>query len=169
MMNDEMKLHHERMQALVTFTASSFQTSYPSPFGGAVYTAEGRLLAQAYDSVIRECDPTCHGEVNAIRQASKVQGSRWLAGCTLYSTCEPCAMCTAATIWAGIDQIVFGAYTNEDATRFWPQEMDLRAQDLIGHMVQRPQIAVIEGVEREACKTLFAQWESVMQKLGIEI
>ncbi|KZL00016.1 tRNA-specific adenosine deaminase [Pseudovibrio sp. Ad5] len=168
-MNDEMKLHHERMLALVAFTASSFQTLHPSPFGGAIYTADGRLLAQAYDSVIRECDPTCHGEVNAIRQASKILGSRWLAGCTMYSTCEPCAMCTAATIWAGIDQVVFGAFTNEDATHFWPQEMDLRTKDLTGHMVQRPQITVIEGVEREACKLLFTQCASAMKRLGIEI
>lgn len=169
MISEEMKLHHERMKALVAFTASSFQTPHPSPFGGAIYTADGTLLAQAYDSVIRECDPTCHGEVNAIRLASKLQGSRWLEGCTLYSTCEPCAMCSAATIWSGIGTIVFGAFTNEDANHFWPQQMDLRPRDLTEHMVLRPPINVIEGVEREACKELFIQCEQAMQKLGIKI
>ena len=168
-MNQEADLHKARMQALVKYTATSFKTPHPSPFGCAVYSAEGELLAQAYDTVIRECDPTCHGEVNAIRLASKLQKTRSFAGGVLYSTCEPCAMCMAATVWAGFETLVFGAYTNEDATKFWPQEMDLRASDIAEHMVLRQKMKIFEGVEREACQQLFTNCASTFQRLGITI
>ncbi len=168
-MDDELSLHAKRMQELVAFTATSLETPYPSPFGGALYSASGELLAQAYDTVIKECDPTCHGEVNAIRLASKLHNTRWFAGSTLYSTCEPCAMCMAAAVWAGVDTLVFGAYTNEDATSFWPQEMSLRASDIAQSMVQRPQVKIFEGVERVACQKLFADYASALRRLDIRI
>ncbi|SFU01775.1 tRNA(Arg) A34 adenosine deaminase TadA [Pseudovibrio denitrificans] len=169
MTESELELHHQRMRELITFTATSLETPYPSPFGCAVYSAEGELLAQAYDSVIKECDPTCHGEINAIRLASEASKARSFPGGILYSTCEPCAMCMAATIWAGFDTLVFGAYTNEDATNFWPQEMSLRAKDLAASMVQRPEIAIFEGVERQACQQLFTDYGRALKRLGIRI
>lgn len=64
--------HVERMRALVEFTATSLETPHPSPFGSSIYDAKsGQLLAQAYDTVMRECDPTNHAEVNAIRLATR--------------------------------------------------------------------------------------------------
>ncbi len=169
MSNTQLALHHQRMKSLIAYTATSMETPHPSPFGGAVYSAEGELLAQAYDSVIKECDPTCHGEINAIRQASKTHKTRSFAGGILYSTCEPCAMCMAATVWAGFGTLVFGAYTNEDATHFWPQEMDLRAREIAEHMVERPKIKIYEGVEREACQHLFTKCAAAHKRLGIVI
>ncbi|SDR18766.1 nucleoside deaminase [Pseudovibrio sp. Tun.PSC04-5.I4] len=163
----DLELHHQRMQNLIAFTATSFNTPFPSPFGCSIYSAEGELLAQAYDTVIKECDPTCHGEVNAIRLASKAYKCRSFDGGILYSTCEPCAMCMAATIWAGFDTLVFGAFTNEDANAYWPQTMDLRARDIAVHTQLKPPCKIIEGVEREACCHLFEDWQKTAEKLGI--
>jgi tRNA(Arg) A34 adenosine deaminase TadA len=54
-------------------------------------------------------DPTWHGEMEAIRKACKKLGSFKLVGCTLYTSAEPCPMCAAASYWAGIDKIFYGA------------------------------------------------------------
>jgi len=54
-------------------------------------------------------DPTAHGEVNAVRAAAKALGTFSLAGCQLYTSCEPCPMCLAAAYWARIDAIYYGA------------------------------------------------------------
>src|SRR4051812_13423533 len=79
-----------------------------SPFG-AVIVREGRVVVAAHNTVWRDLDPTAHAEVNALRAAAAALQSIELAGCTLYSTCEPCPMCLAASHWAKVDRVVFGA------------------------------------------------------------
>jgi len=78
------------------------------PFG-AVIVREGRIVGEGVNTVTVALDPTAHGEVNAIRAACKALGTFSLAGCTLYTSCEPCPMCLAAAYWARIDAIYYGA------------------------------------------------------------
>ena len=78
--------HHERMKMLVEYTSSSLETKFPSPFGSAIYDSQtGLLLSQAYDTVMRECDPTNHAEINAICQATQKLQRLSLSGCILYT------------------------------------------------------------------------------------
>jgi len=53
-------------------------------------------------------DPTAHAEVNAIRKASKKLGTFDLAGCEIYTSCEPCPMCLGAVYWAHLDKMFYG-------------------------------------------------------------
>jgi tRNA(Arg) A34 adenosine deaminase TadA len=76
----------------------------------------GQIVAEAANSVTVTNDPTAHAEVNAIRAAAKALGAFTLAGCQLYSSCEPCPMCLAAAHWARMDAIYFGA-SAADAAR----------------------------------------------------
>jgi tRNA(Arg) A34 adenosine deaminase TadA len=85
------------------------------PFG-AVIVREGRIVAESVNTVTAAHDPTAHAEVNAIRAAAKALGSFTLAGCRLYSSCEPCPMCLAAAWWARLDAIYYGA-SAADAAR----------------------------------------------------
>jgi len=78
------------------------------PFG-AVISRDGVAIARGWNAVTSELDPTAHAEVVAIRRACATLGSFKLDGCTLYASCEPCPMCLAATYWARIDRVVFGA------------------------------------------------------------
>ena len=71
---------------------------------------------QALNSVAAENDPSSHAELRTVRLATKKLKSRSLAGYTMYSTCEPCPMCMANALWAGLDRVVFGA-TIKDANR----------------------------------------------------
>ena len=78
------------------------------PFG-AVIVSEGRIVAEGVNTVTTANDPTAHAEVNAIRAAAGALGAFSLAGCQLYTSCEPCPMCLAAAYWARIDGIYYGA------------------------------------------------------------
>ncbi len=81
---------------------------------GAVVVKDGKLVAKAFNSVYEEADHTKHAEINAISKAAQILKNRRLDGCILYSTCEPCMMCTGAALWAKINEIVF-SMSREDA------------------------------------------------------
>jgi len=75
---------------------------------GAVIVKDGEIISATHNNVLKDTDPTSHGEINAIREASKKLDSKDLAGCILYSTCEPCPMCFTAAWWANISRLVYG-------------------------------------------------------------
>jgi tRNA(adenine34) deaminase len=79
---------------------------------GAIIVAEGQVISRAYNQVERLKDPTAHAEMIAITAASNFLASKYLTGCILYVTLEPCAMCKGAIAEAQIGKVVFGAYDN---------------------------------------------------------
>ena len=83
------------------------------PFG-AVVVKDGKVIAEASNTVTVDNDPTAHAEVNAIRKACAALGTFDLSGCELYTSCEPCPMCLAACYWAHIDKVYYAA-DREDA------------------------------------------------------
>lgn len=85
------------------------------PFG-ALIVRDGQIVAEAVNTVTAAHDPTAHAEVNAIRAAAAALGVFSLAGCVLYTSCQPCPMCLAASWWARVDAIYYGA-SAEDAAR----------------------------------------------------
>jgi tRNA(adenine34) deaminase len=76
---------------------------------GAVLVREGEILARAGNRPIRDCDPTAHAEIVALREAARLLGNYRLAETTLYVTVEPCSMCAGAMIQARIRRLVYGA------------------------------------------------------------
>jgi tRNA(adenine34) deaminase len=76
---------------------------------GAVVVREGVIVARGQNRVLRNLDPTAHAEIVALREAAAVVGNYRLAGCTLYATLEPCAMCAGALIHARLDRLMFAA------------------------------------------------------------
>jgi tRNA(adenine34) deaminase len=76
---------------------------------GTVVLFDGRIIARGQNRVLRENDPTAHAEIVAMRAAAQAIGNYRLAGCTMVSTLEPCAMCAGAMIHARIDRLVFAA------------------------------------------------------------
>jgi len=77
------------------------------PFG-AVIVKEGKIIATGVNRVSANTDPTAHAEVNAIRKAAKKLGTFDLAGCDIYTSCEPCPMCLGAVYWAHLDKMFYG-------------------------------------------------------------
>ena len=106
------------MRELYRFTARTFETPRPVPFGALIVsTTSGERLVRATNAVMRESDPSSHAELRAVRLACKKLKSPNLAGYTMYSTCEPCPMCMANALWARLDRVVYGA-TIADASRY---------------------------------------------------
>jgi tRNA(Arg) A34 adenosine deaminase TadA len=126
-----------------------------SPFG-AVIVKDGAVVAAAHNTVWRDTNPTAHAEVNCLRAAAAALATIDLGGCTMYSTCEPCPMCLAATHWAKVDRVVFGA-TIVDATAAGFSELPVAAADLaaLGHSP----LKVESGLLREECAALFDEWK----------
>jgi len=83
------------------------------PFGAVVVLA-GETLAEGFNEVLLNQDPTAHAEIIAIRRACAAQENYSLAGATLFASCEPCPMCLAAIYWARIGRIYY-ANTRVDA------------------------------------------------------
>lgn len=77
------------------------------PFGAILADADGQVLLEAHNSVPARGDVTGHAETNLVREASTRFDTRTLAGCTLYSSAEPCAMCAGALYWSGIGRLVY--------------------------------------------------------------
>jgi len=103
------------------------------PFG-AVIVKDGKIIATGVNRVTSNVDPTAHAEVNAIRKASKKLGTYDLAGCEIYTSCEPCPMCLGAVYWAHLDKIYYGN-TKTDAKEigfddsFIYDEIDLKPEN----------------------------------------
>ena len=76
---------------------------------GAVVVKDDKIVSQAHNTSRKDTDSTAHAEVNAIRMAERAIGNMSLEGCTLYTSSEPCPMCTAAEIWASVKRVVYGA------------------------------------------------------------
>lgn len=76
---------------------------------GAVIVRGDAVLAESHNRTLERDDPTAHAEMVAIRTAARRVGDRWLTGCTLYVTLEPCAQCAGAIVLARMSRLVFGA------------------------------------------------------------
>lgn len=145
-------LDEERMRETFEFTARSLYTARPVPFGALIVnTRTGERLMRATNAVMRENDPSSHGETRTVRLACKKLKSPSLAGFTMYSTCEPCAMCMANALWARLDRVVYGA-TIEDAKRYVMQ-IHIPAKEVARRSDMK---CVVDGpVLRDLCNTLF--------------
>jgi tRNA(adenine34) deaminase len=118
------------------------------PVGAAIARGDV-LVAVAGNRTIRDQDPTAHAELLAIRAAASAVGSWRLAGCTLYVTLEPCAMCAGAIVLARLDRVVFGAW--DDKAGMAGSVGDLLRHPRLNH---RPQ--VLAGVSADECGALLS-------------
>jgi tRNA(Arg) A34 adenosine deaminase TadA len=111
--NDQAMEHRELIELAIALSQKGVDAADGGPFG-AVVAREGEVISEGWNHVLSGHDPTAHAEIVAIRAAARTLGSFSLAGCVLYSSCEPCPMCLGATYWARIDHIYY-ANTRADA------------------------------------------------------
>ena len=128
------------------------QTPGASPIG-CVIVLDGRVVAEGHNEVGLRHDPTAHAEMVAIRRAGEALQREELRGATLYSTLQPCGMCTMASIWSRIDRIVYGA-GRDDVHRMYFEDRHLDTMNFIRD-AYREDLPVVEGVMRAECAALY--------------
>ena len=106
-------MNQEFLRKTVHLATKNIGSSGAGPFA-ALIVKNDRIVGQGRNLVTSTNDPTAHAEIVAIREACRHLGTFSLAGCTIYSSCEPCPMCLAAIYWARIDEIYYAA-TRDDA------------------------------------------------------
>jgi tRNA(adenine34) deaminase len=114
---------------------------------GCVIVKDNQLLAKCHNEVEARKDVRAHAEMLALEEACKALDSKYLQGCTLYVTLEPCPMCTTALMWSKIDTIVFGAMDSKAGacgTQF----------NLAQHATLNHHIAIIQGIRDQECESL---------------
>jgi len=105
----------EFMLQAIRLATENVTTGNGGPFG-AVVVKDGKVIATGANQVTTTNDPTAHAEVIALRNACQALGTFKLDGCELYTSCEPCPMCLAATYWARCAAIYYGC-SAEDAAK----------------------------------------------------
>jgi len=128
------------------------QQNPDSPIG-CVIVLDDKIVAEAYNQVVPDHDPTAHAEIVAIRQACRTLKVQDLRGATLYSTLQPCGMCSMASIWSGITRIVYGAGRGE-VHRMYFEDRHLGTMDFIGD-AYRNDLSVEGGVLAPECAALY--------------
>jgi len=109
---------------------------------GAVIVANQQVIARTHNLTEQLTDVTAHAEIQAITAASNYLGGKYLHGCTLYVTLEPCTMCGGALYWSQIDKVVFAARDEKRGAG--------RLQESIYH----PKTLVSNGLMAEECGQL---------------
>ncbi len=128
------------------------RTEGASPIG-CVIVLDGRVVAEGHNEVGLRHDPTAHAEMVAIRRAGAALKREELGGATLYSTLQPCGMCTMASIWSHVGRIVYGA-GRDDVHRMYFEDRHLDTMNFIRD-AYRKDMPVVEGVLREECAALY--------------
>ena len=113
---------------------------------GAVLVCKGRIMARGHNMTERLNDPTAHAEMLTITAATSNLGGKYLNGCTLYVTVEPCPMCAAASAWSQIGRIVYGAIDPK------------RGFSMFSPSLLHPKTEVEAGVLAEECGTLVSEF-----------
>ena len=112
---------------------------------GAVVVANGRIIARAHNLTERLNDVTAHAEMQAITMAADYLGGKYLKGCTMYITLEPCAMCAGALYWSQLSRLVYGA-------------ADLhRGYNVMGGLLH-PKTEITTGIKANECTELIKQF-----------
>lgn len=125
--DDVVDWHHayrcddDRMRLAIALSRMNVERGTGGPFGAAIFEANsGKLVAVGVNCVVRLNNCTLHGEMMAFMMAQQRLGSFTLKAAhlpahDLFTSCEPCAMCLGATLWSGVQRVVYGA-AREDAS-----------------------------------------------------
>jgi tRNA(adenine34) deaminase len=113
---------------------------------GAVVVAGGTVIARAHNLTETLNDPTAHAEMQAITAAASYLGGKYLTGCTIYVTVEPCVMCAGALAWSQVSALVWGASDPK------------KGYTTIGAALLHPKTVVRTGVLARECSEMMKKF-----------
>ena len=141
------------MRAAIKEAYRGIEKGEGGPFG-TVIVKDGKILARGHNQVLKNRDATCHGEMQAIRRASKKLGTHDLSGCEIYTTGEPCPMCLGAIMWANIDRVFYGCNIVDT------EDIGFRDRKFY-EMTDEDMAQFVTECDREACLKLYRDYKSM--------
>ncbi len=155
-----MKEKAEFMMLAIREAGKNLRTMHGGPFGACI-VKNGKTLAVSRNLVLKNQDPTCHAEMNAIRIASRKLKTFDLSSCVLYSTTEPCPMCFCAIHWARIPVVFFGTRTR-DAKAIGFNELNI--PDSLLKKMGKSKVKLVRSKLIKECQELFSAWKNLRHK-----
>lgn len=146
---------NEYMKIAIDEAREGINAHHGGPFG-SVIVKDGKIVGRGHNRVLLNNDPTCHGEMEAIRDACRNLGTYDLSGCVIYTTGEPCHMCLCALMWANIDKIYYGCTIEDNSIIGF---RDSKFDDIFGGRDKMP--GFLEEVDRAACLELFDEFNKM--------
>ena len=147
-------MNDERFMTAAISAATEGIEAGQTPFGACI-VRDGEIISADHNAVWQNTDITAHAEIQAIRNACRNLDTVNLAGCVIYSTCEPCPMCFAACHWARISKIVFGARI-ADAEQAGFSELTISNEQM--KTLGGSGIEIVGDFLRDECAKLFEMW-----------
>jgi guanine deaminase len=148
------------MARAIQLSIDNVQTGRGGPFG-AVVVRDGAIIGEAANQVTSTNDPTAHAEVLAIRGACQKLAMFDLAGCEIYTSCEPCPMCLGAIYWARLERVYF-ANADADASKIGFDDSLIYREIAQPHSQRK--IPMIQMMREEALAA-FRAWENKPNKI----
>lgn len=142
------------MEEAIKEAEIGIEKRHGGPFG-AVVVRNGEIIGRGHNMVVHTHDPTSHGEIVAIREASKAIESFDLSDCELYTTSEPCPMCYSAIHWSRIPVVYYGA-AKEDAAKIGFDDQLL--YDILPRQKNFEKIKLVQ-IDRDECMKVFEKYE----------
>ena len=160
MKNDKrIKAKNEYMQMAIDEALCGIKHKHGGPFG-CVIVKDGKVIAKGHNHVLKNNDPTCHGEVDAIRKAGKKLNTFDLGGCDLYTTGEPCPMCLCACLWANIEKVYYGCTIKDN------EKIGFRDDKFDKLLGERKNIKdYLVCIDRDECLKLFEEYSNMQHDL----
>ena len=118
------------------------------PIGAVVVSPRGRIVGRGHNLTEALRDVSAHAEMQAMTAAASTLGGKYLTGCTLYVTVEPCLMCAGALGWAQVSRIVYGATDDKRGYHTYTGERN----------PFHPRATVTPGVLADECAALMKQF-----------
>lgn len=140
------------MKIAIEEARTGIRAGHGGPFG-CVIVKGGEVIGSGHNEVIKNGDPTCHGEMMAIRNACKNIGTHDLSGCELYTTAEPCPMCLGAILWANIRKVYFGCNISDTDKIGFRDKIFYESEEKFS-----------EELDREECLEVFAEYDNIQNR-----
>lgn len=147
----------EAMKEAISEAYDGINNGDGGPFG-SVIVKDGKIVGRGHNRVVKNQDPTCHGEIEAIHDACKNLGTFDLSGCTLYTTSEPCPMCLGAILWANIDRVFQGCNISD------AEKIGFRDSKFYDFLKGKPGLLTTTELSRDACLKLFEDYSNSSKK-----
>lgn len=128
------------------------------PFG-CVIVKNDEIVGKGHNEVLKNNDPTCHGEIMAIHEACKTLNTFDLKGCEVYTTGEPCPMCLAALLWANVEKIYYGCNIFDTEKIGFRDNKFYKFQSNVGERKK-----FVKELDREDCLKLYDLYNSLTNK-----